>query len=320
MTKPSSAKLSVLGLKAYYFTENGVVKAVDNVTFEIGENESLGIAGESACGKSTLASTLLRALQHPGKIVGGNIIIDEVDVSKLSDNDFNKSIRWKKIAIIFQGAMNTLDPVYKIGDQMREIMRQHQFEGDIEGTILKSLEQVGLHPEISKRYPHEISGGMKQRVVIAMALLLNPDIVIADEPTTALDVIAQAQIINLLKRLKKENGLTIILISHDLGIISEIAERIAIMYAGQLVEIGSAAEIYKNPKHPYTQALISAIPTLHEEKKIAFIKGNPPNLAHAPTGCRFFERCPHAMNICKKEPPEISTETGFARCWLYVEC
>ena len=318
MTKPSSAKLSVFGLKAYYFAENGVVKAVDNVTFEIGENESLGIAGESACGKSTLASTLLRALQHPGKIVGGNIIIDGVDVSKLSDNDFNKSIRWKKLAIIFQGAMNTLDPVYKIGDQMREIMQQHQFEGDIEGTILRSLEQVGLHPDISKRYPHEISGGMKQRVVIAMALLLNPDIVIADEPTTALDVIAQAQIINLLKRLKKENGLTIILITHDLGIISEIAERIAIMYAGQLVEIGSAADIYQNPKHPYTQALISAIPTLHEKKKIGFIKGNPPNLAHAPTGCRFFERCPHAMNICKEEPPEIATETGFTRCWLYV--
>lgn len=320
MTKLSSAKLSVLGLKAYYFAENGVVKAVDNVTFEIGENESLGIAGESACGKSTLASTLLRALQHPGKIVGGNIAIDGVDVSKLSDNDFNRSIRWKKIAIIFQGAMNTLDPVYKIGDQMREIMQQHQFEGDIEGTISKSLEQVGLHPDISKRYPHEISGGMKQRVVIAMALLLNPDIVIADEPTTALDVIAQAQIINLLKRLKKENGLTIILITHDLGIISEIAERIAIMYAGQLVEIGRAFEIYRNPKHPYTQALISAIPTLHEKKKITFIKGNPPNLAHAPTGCRFFERCPHAMNICKEEPPEIATETGFTRCWLYVEC
>jgi len=319
MTKPSSPKLSVLGLKAYYFAENAVVKAVDNVTFEIGENESLGIAGESACGKSTLGSTLLRALQHPGKIVGGNIIIDGVDVSKLSDNDFNRSIRWKKIAIIFQGAMNTLDPVYKIGDQMREIMQQHQFEGDIEGTILKSLEQVGLHPDISKRYPHEISGGMKQRVVIAMALLLNPDIVIADEPTTALDVIAQAQIINLLKRLKKENGLTVILITHDLGIISEIAERIAIMYAGQLVEIGSAFEIYKDPKHPYTQALISAIPTLYEKKKIAFIKGNPPNLAHAPTGCRFFERCPHAMNICKEEPPEIATKTGFTRCWLYVE-
>jgi peptide/nickel transport system ATP-binding protein len=319
MTEPSRVKLSVLGLRAYYFAKNGVVKAVDNITFAIGENESLGIAGESACGKSTLASTLLRALQHPGKIVGGNVIIDGIDISKLSDKDFNKSIRWKKIAIIFQGAMNTLDPVYKIGDQMREIMQQHQFEGNIEYSILKSLEQVGLDRDISKRYPHEVSGGMKQRVVIAMALLLNPDIVIADEPTTALDVIAQAQIINLLKRLKKENGLTIILITHDLGIISEIADKIAIMYAGQIVEIGRASEIYKNPKHPYTQALISAIPTLHDTKKIAFIKGNPPDLTRPPPGCRFFERCPHAMSICKEDPPEIVTETGFTRCWLYVK-
>ena len=320
MTEPTRVKLSVLGLRAYYFAKKGVVKAVDNITFAIGENESLGIAGESACGKSTLASTLLRALQHPGKIVGGNVIIDGIDISKLSDKDFNKSIRWKKIAIIFQGAMNTLDPVYKIGDQMREIMQQHQFEGNIEDSILKSLEQVGLDRDISKRYPHEVSGGMKQRVVIAMALLLNPDIVIADEPTTALDVIAQAQIINLLKRLKKENGLTIILITHDLGIISEIADKIAIMYAGQLVEIGKASEIYKNPKHPYTQALISAIPTLHDTKKIAFIKGNPPDLTRPPPGCRFFERCPHAMSICKEDPPEIATQTGFTRCWLYVKC
>jgi peptide/nickel transport system ATP-binding protein len=317
MTEPSRAKLSVLGLTAYYFAKEGVVKAVDNITFAIGENESLGIAGESACGKSTLASTLLRALQHPGKIVGGSVIIDGIDIAKLSDKDFNKSIRWKKIAIIFQGAMNTLDPVYKIGDQMREILQQHQFEGNTEDSILKALEQVGLDRDISKRYPHEVSGGMKQRVVIAMALLLNPDIVIADEPTTALDVIAQAQIINLLKRLKKENGLTIILITHDLGIISEIADKIAIMYAGQLVEIGKASEIYKNPKHPYTQALISAIPTLRDTKQIAFIKGNPPDLTRPPPGCRFYERCPHAMNICKEDPPEIATETGFTRCWLY---
>ncbi|MFZ0513971.1 MAG: ABC transporter ATP-binding protein [Candidatus Nitrosopolaris sp.] len=320
MTEPSRAKLSVVGLRAYYFVKKGVVKAVDNITFAIGENESLGIAGESGCGKSTLASTLLRALQHPGKIVGGNVIIDGIDIAKLSDKDFNRSIRWKKIAIIFQGAMNTLDPVYKIGDQMREIMQQHQFEGNTEDSILESLEQVGLDRDIAKRYPHEVSGGMKQRVVIAMALLLNPDIVIADEPTTALDVIAQAQIINLLKRLKKENGLTIILITHDLGIISEIADKVAIMYAGQLVEIGKASEIYTNPKHPYTQALIAAIPTLRHTKQIEFIKGNPPDLTHPPPGCRFYERCPHAMDICKEDPPEIATETGFTRCWLYVKC
>jgi peptide/nickel transport system ATP-binding protein len=320
MTEPSRAKLSVLGLRAYYYVKEGVVKAVDNISFAIDENESLGIAGESACGKSTLASTLLRALQYPGKIVGGSVIIDGVDIAKMSDNDFNKSIRWKKIAIVFQGAMNTLDPVYKIGDQMREIMQQHKFEGNIEDNIFKSLEQVGLDRDISKRYPHEVSGGMKQRVVIAMALLLNPDIVIADEPTTALDVIAQAQIINLLKRLKKENGLTIILITHDLGIISEIADKIAIMYAGQLVEIGKASEVYKSPKHPYTQALISAIPSIRDRKQIAFIKGNPPDLTRPPHGCRFYERCPHAMDICKEDPPEIATETGFTRCWLYRKC
>ncbi|MFI5423020.1 MAG: ATP-binding cassette domain-containing protein, partial [Nitrososphaerales archaeon] len=186
MTELSRAKLSVVGLKAYYFADKGVVKAVDNITFAIGENESLGIAGESACGKSTLGSALLRALQPPGKIIGGNVIISGIDIVKLSDKEFNKSIRWKKIAMIFQGAMNTLDPVYKIGDQMREIMQIHQFKGNIEDSILESLEQVGLDRDIARRYPHELSGGMKQRVVIAMALLLKPDIVIADEPTTAL--------------------------------------------------------------------------------------------------------------------------------------
>lgn len=317
MLDPLHAKLSVLGLKAYYMSKKGIVKAVDNVTFSIGENESLGIAGESACGKSTLASTLLRALQHPGKIIGGNVIVDGIDIAKLSDKEFNESVRWKKIAIVFQGAMNTLDPVYKIGDQMREIMRQHRFKGNVEDNISKSLEQVGLDRDIAKRYPHEISGGMKQRVVIALALLLSPDIIIADEPTTALDVIAQAQIINLLKRLKKEKGLTIILITHDLGIISEIADKIAIMYAGQLVEIGKSSEIYKSPKHPYTRALISAIPKLHNTKEISFIKGNPPDLTRPPPGCRFYERCPYAMDICKEDPPEVATETGFTRCWLY---
>ena len=320
MTELSQAKLSVVGLKAYYFANKGVVKAVDNITFAIGENESLGIAGESACGKSTLGSALLRALQPPGKIIGGNVIISGIDIVKLSDKDFNKSIRWKKIAMIFQGAMNTLDPVYKIGDQMREIMQIHQFKGNIEDSILESLEQVGLDRHIARRYPHELSGGMKQRVVIAMALLLKPDIVIADEPTTALDVLVQAQIINVLKRLKKENGMTIILITHDLGIISEIADKIAVMYAGQIVEIGKASEIYENPKHPYTQALISAIPTLHDSnKQIEYIKGNPPDLTRPPPGCRFYERCPHAMGICKEDPPEIATETGFTRCWLYVK-
>jgi peptide/nickel transport system ATP-binding protein len=311
-------KLSVLKLKAYYFTMKGIVKAVDDINFEIYDGESLGIAGESACGKSSLGATLLRILQPPGKVVDGSIKLNDTDILKLSDSDFDKKIRWKKISMVFQGAMNTLDPVYTIGNQMREIMEQHRFKGNIQSIITESLKQVGLDESVTERYPHQLSGGMKQRVVIAMALLLKPEIVIADEPTTALDVLVQAQIMNLLKRLKKEKGMTIILITHDLAIISEIADKIAIMYAGQIVEFGKSSEIYKNPKHPYTQALLSAIPKLHSsDKQMHFVKGDPPNLLNLTSGCRFYSRCPHAMDICKENPPEIKTENGYVKCWLY---
>lgn len=314
-----SVKLSVSELKAYYFTTKGIVKAVDGINFEIYDGESLGIAGESACGKSSLGAALLRILQPPGKIVGGSVKLKGTDIIHLSDSHFDKTIRWKKISMVFQGAMNTLDPVYTIGNQMTEIMEQHHFKGNIKSIISQSLKQVGLDESIAERYPHQLSGGMKQRVVIAMALLLEPELVIADEPTTALDVLIQAQIINLLKRLKNEKGMTIILITHDLAIISEIADKIAIMYAGQIVEFGSSSQIYKNAKHPYTQALLSAIPKLHSiDKQMHFVKGNPPNLLNLASGCRFFSRCPYAMDICKENPPEIKTENnGYVRCWLY---
>lgn len=318
MTSSAKTKLSVLDLKAYYFTNSGVVKAIDGISFAINENESLGIAGESACGKTSLGNAILRTMQPPGKIVKGSIILNGIDIVKLPYSDFNKKIRWKKIAMVFQGAMNTLDPVYTIGDQMRELMEQHNFKDKVEEIISESLKQVGLDQAIAKRYPHELSGGMKQRVVIAMALLLKPDIVIADEPTTALDVLVQAQIINLLKSLKEDKGMTIILITHDLATISKIADKIGIMYAGQLVEFGNAAEIYRNPKHPYTQALISAVPKLHSDnKQMHFIKGDPPNMLNLPSGCRFYSRCPYAMEVCKQDPPEIKNETGHTRCWLY---
>jgi peptide/nickel transport system ATP-binding protein len=320
MTSPAKTKLSVLGLKAYYFTNNGVIKAIDGISFQINENESLGIAGESACGKTSLGSAILRTMQPPGKIVEGSIILNGIDIVKLPYYDFNKKIRWKKIAMVFQGAMNTLDPVYTIRDQMREILEQHNFKNNIEEIISDSLKQVGLDQSVAQRYPHELSGGMKQRVVIAMALLLKPDILIADEPTTSLDVLVQAQILNLLKSLKKEKGMTLILITHDLAIISKIADKIGIMYAGQLVEFGNAAEIYRNPKHPYTQALISAIPKLQSDnKKMHFIKGNPPNMLNLPSGCRFYSRCPYAMEICKQDPPEIKNKIGYIRCWLYKQ-
>lgn len=313
----SKIKLLVSGLKAYYITKKEIIKAVDGVNFEITNNESLGVAGESACGKSTLGAALLRTLQFPGKIVEGSILLDGTDILKASDSEFDKYIRWKKIAMIFQGAMNALDPVYTIGQQMTELMHQHQLKENLEETISESLLRVGLDSSITKNYPHELSGGMKQRVVIAMALLLGPDIVIADEPTTSLDVLVQAQIINLLKDLKQK-GTTVILITHDLAVISEVADRIAIMYAGQIVELANASEIYSTPRHPYTQALISAIPKLHsDDVQIHIIKGSPPDLHQLPTGCRFYERCPHAKEICKKDPPEFRNNAGYVRCWLY---
>jgi peptide/nickel transport system ATP-binding protein len=317
-TMSELSKLIVDSLKAHYITKEGTIKAVDSVSFEIRGHESFGIAGETASGKSTLGLALLRSLQPPGKIVGGNIILQGQNISNMSDDEFNKTIRWKKIAMVFQGAMNTLDPVYTIGSQMSEIIKEHRVDIDQEPLISNSLKQVGLDPSISSRYPHELSGGMKQRVVIAMALLLDPDIVIADEPTTALDVLVQAQIIELLKTLKKERGLTVILITHDLNLILEFADKIGIMYAGQLVEFGDSKDIYANPKHPYTQALIASIPRLHSvHKDLQFIAGSSPNMLELPAGCKFFARCPFAKELCREDPPQIKLENGFVRCWLY---
>ncbi len=219
--------------------------------------------------------------------------------------------------MIFQGAMNSLDPVFTINDQFVEVLKQHKFQGDIDETIIDAIHSVSLDKMVLKKYPHELSGGMKQRVVIAMALLLKPKFVIADEPTTALDVLIQAQIVNLLKKLKKD-GMSFMLITHDLAVLSEIADKIGIMYGGQMVEFGSSFEIYKNPKHPYTQGLLKSIPTLRGNVP-TYIKGIPPSLLEPPTECRFIERCPLAIEKCKKLPPKFKTETGYVQCWLYED-
>jgi peptide/nickel transport system ATP-binding protein len=311
-------KLTVSGLKAYYFTENGLIRAVDGINFKLSEGESLGIVGESACGKSTLGAALMQSMQLPGRIVEGSITLAGDDITKMSSSEFDRKARWKRIAMVFQGAMNALDPVYTVESQLREILVEHHFEGKIDQKIAESLQQVGLDLSVAKRYPHELSGGMKQRVVIAMALLLDPDVLIADEPTTALDMLVQSQIISLLKKLQREKGITIVLITHDLALVSQITEKIGIMYAGELVEFSSTRDIYKNPRHPYTQALIEAIPRLRtKDKKIHFVKGSPPSLLNPPRGCRFYDRCIYAMDVCKRSPPEFETETGYVRCWLY---
>jgi len=317
------ALLEVRNLKAYYLTSRGSVKAVDNISFELDRGESLGLAGESGCGKSTLGFSLINLLPPPGKIVDGSIKIDGIEVVGLPDDELRREVRWKKISMIFQGAMNSLNPVLTIGDQLSEPLIYHHGVSKEEALerVKEHLELVGLEPGIAKRYPHELSGGMKQRAVIAMALLEHPDVVIADEPTTALDVIVQAQILNLMKSLKKKLNLSIIFISHDLAVISEIADRLAIMYAGKIVEIGPSESVYLSPKHPYTQKLLGAIPRLRQKKqRLEFIPGAPPNLIHPPPGCRFHPRCPYRFELCDKEEPElIEVEPGHhVACHLFA--
>lgn len=305
--------ISVKGLSTKYDSTNGPVYAVDDVDFELKDGESIGIAGESACGKSTLGLSIIRMLS--GGKANGEILFDGESLLDLPESEFNKRFRWKKISMIFQGAMNSLDPVFTINDQFIEIIKQHNYVGDSKKIISDAIHAVSLDESILKKYPHELSGGMKQRVVIAMALLLKPKFVIADEPTTALDVLIQAQIVNLLKHLKK-GGMSFMLITHDLAVLSEIAEKIGIMYGGQIVEFGSSQEIYKNPKHPYTKGLLESIPTLSGNTP-KYIKGIPPSLLDAPTQCRFLDRCPVAVEKCKQLPPKFKTETGYVRCWLY---
>ena len=308
-------KLSVKNLNARYDSSNGPVYAVEDVDFDLNDGESLGIAGESACGKSTLGLSMIRMLS--GGKTTGQIVLGDDSILDISESEFDEKFRWKKISMIFQGAMSSLDPVFTVKDQFVEVLKQHKFQGDFEKTIADAVISVGLDEVVLKKFPHELSGGMKQRVVIAMALLLKPKFVIADEPTTALDVLIQAQIVNLLKKLKKD-GMSFMLITHDLAVLSEIADKIGIMYGGQMVEFGTSHEIYKNPKHPYTQGLLKSIPTLHGEKP-TYIKGIPPSLLEPPKECRFIERCPLAIEKCKQLPPKFKTETGYVQCWLYED-
>ena len=308
-------KLDVSDLSVQYRTTYGDVHALEDIEFTLEENESIGIAGESACGKSTLGLSIIRMIQG-GNIVSGKIMFNGQSLLDMTNPKFDENIRWKKISMVFQGAMNSLDPVFTVRQQFDEILKQHKFKGNSDKIILDTIHSVNLEATILKKYPHELSGGMKQRVIIAMALLLKPNFVIADEPTTALDVLIQAQIINLLKSLKK-NGMSIMLISHDLAILSEIAEKIGVMYGGKMIEFGSASEIFRNPMHPYTQGLLNSIPTLDDRKKLKFIPGVPPRLISPKEGCRFFDRCPEAMDKCKTNPPKIKTDSGYVLCWLY---
>jgi len=314
----------VRNLKIYYYTYEGVVKAVDGVSFNVKRGEALGIAGESGCGKSTLAYGLLRIVPIPGRIVGGKVIFDGTDILQLPESEFKRRYRWKRISMVFQGAMNSLDPVKNIGKQIADVILTHEeniSKPEAYRRATELLKLVGIDPARAKSYPHELSGGMKQRVVIAMALALNPDLLIADEPTTALDVVVQAQIINLLKDLKEKLRMSLILITHDLSIIAEIADKVAIMYAGKIVELGRMEDIYEDPKHPYTSKLLRSIPRLRGKASLEWIPGQPPDLKNPPPGCRFHPRCPYVMDRCRREePPVINLSRDHSvSCWLHAK-
>lgn len=319
--------LEVKNLRLYYHTSKGVVKALDNVSFNLKKGETLGLVGESGCGKTTTGVALLRMPSPPGRIEeGSQIVVDGRDIMPLSDKQIRKDVRWEEVAMVFQGAMNCLTPVYTIGKQMMETLQEHRDMDKVQAAelIKEYLNLVGLPPEVMNRYPHELSGGMKQRIVIATALFLKPKIVILDEPTTALDVIVQAQIINLLKKLKKTFDLSFIFITHDLALEAEVCDRICVMYAGKIAELGTNAQIYgkKGPMHPYTEKLLQATPLLKKKvDTLSFIPGAPPDLIDPPKGCRFNPRCHKVMDKCREEePPLLEIEPGhMVACWRCVK-
>ncbi len=304
-------------------TQAGVVHAVEGASFELDEGQALGLAGESGCGKTTTALALMRLLPYNGKIKRGSIRFQGRDLVRLSDMTMRK-VRWKDISIIFQGAMNSLNPVQKIEKQIAEPILLHE---DVEKEQAREragdlLELVGISRKRLDDFPHEFSGGMRQRVMIAMALACNPKIVIADEPVTALDVMIQAQILELLERLRRELHLSMILISHDLSVLAETTDKVAIMYAGKIVELGSTMDVFTDPKHPYTQGLVSAFPDIRGPRDMpAAIPGDVPSLISPPKGCVFHPRCKFAFDRCSREEPALAEVAPARRaaCFLYPE-
>ena len=314
------ALLRVKQLDLHYASPRGPVKAVDAVSFALEQSgRALGIIGETGSGKSSLVMALTRVLPRNVETYRGEVLFQDTDLMGLSNDQFRRQVRWKEIAVVFQGAMNGFNPVLRIGDQLTERMRLERIPSlPAREKVEELLDSVGLVRGTYHRYPHELSGGMKQRVAIAMALTLDPSLVILDEPTSALDVSVQAQIMNLLKRLKWERALTMLFVTHDIALASDLSDSIAVMYAGQIRECGTAAEVLGNPLDPYTRELLASIPRLHGSRRPRFVAGAPPDPAQLPEGCRFRPRCPRAFEACGADPPLFEPGAGhLARCWLH---
>jgi len=302
------ALLEIKNLSVDYVSPNGISRAVNNVSLTIAPGETLGIAGESGCGKSTLAFAITRLHKAPGLIPEGEILYNGRDVLKMSDKEL-RNFRWNDVSIVFQSAMNSLNPVITIGEQLTDVIQAHKLVTykDAVKKSIELLEIVGIHGDRMKSFPHQLSGGMRQRVVIAIALALEPKLIIMDEPTTALDVVVEREILNELYDLKEKFGFSILFISHDLSLMGEIADRIGVMYAGNLIEIGDAKTVFSKPSHPYTKGLIASFPTIHGPKKRLYgIPGDPVNLLRLPTGCNFQDRCSECIEVCKNKDPILT--------------
>ncbi len=316
--------LSVEDLTMHYTTRKGDVSAVNNVSFTLREGQSLGLVGESGCGKTSIAISLLKLLPDNAKIKGGHIWMGDTDLVPLNDEEMRR-FRWKRISMVFQAAMNSLNPVYKVGDQIIEAMDQHLGVQTVEQSrqrVTELFDLVGIDPAMIDRYPHEFSGGMRQRAIIAMALSCNPDIIIADEPTTALDVIVQDRVLRKLELVQRTLNMAMIYISHDIAVIAEVSDRIGVMYAGNMVELATAVDTFERPLHPYTYALMSAFPSIKGPKKeLKTLPGEPPDLLNPPPGCRFHPRCQYATEICQQEAPPFKDHGGehLAACWHPLE-
>lgn len=312
--------LTVEGLVLHFRTSKGTVQAVDGIDFELPRNKATVIIGESGCGKSSLAKAILRLLPRNVQNYSGHVYLGDQDIMRLKDEEFRQEIRWKRISMVPQAAMNALNPVMRIGEQVAEPAMIHLGMDQKEAlqSALKMFEQVGVPLDFLHRYAFELSGGMRQRAAIAMSLVTAPDLVILDEPTSALDVLTQANIMNLLKRIKKELETSFILITHDIATSSELADNVAVMYAGQIVEVSDAANFFNEPLHPYSAKLMASVPKLRSKEEPDFITGQPPSLVSPPTGCRFADRCHARFEKCSEEPPIIQLDNRKVKCWLHV--
>jgi peptide/nickel transport system ATP-binding protein len=308
----------------HYSTRAGEVSAVDNVTFALRRGESLGLVGESGSGKTSIATTLLRLLPENAWIKQGRVMLDGLDLVSLSEEEMRK-VRWRRISMVFQAAMNALNPVHKVGDQIFEALEVHGMAASLPAAhqqVAELFRLVDLAPEMMDRYPHEYSGGMRQRAVIAMAMACHPDLIIADEPTTALDVIVQDNLLREMTALQRKLGMSMIYISHDIAVIAEVSDRIGVMYAGRLIELGTVEQVFKRPLHPYTFGLMSAFPSVVGPKRpLTTLPGEPPDLLNPPTGCRFHPRCPYATSDCSLAVPEFRDLGGghFVACFHPME-